>query len=177
VSWAPPPSYLPTLIGEGYEGSGASAANIKVMLGDRNGPVGAAWATALATPTAGHEPFIVVARPGLPVKPWTLFVNTVAIAGDDHGTLTVGAAHAGVAAGIIEAVGVGVLPPEPAESAVLIASVWVDPAASPVHQDVIFVNNRVATVAAVRSAMVGGPTLREVMSDTGGVWNAAYHPS
>jgi 5,6,7,8-tetrahydromethanopterin hydro-lyase len=36
------------LIGESYVGEGAEAAHIDTVLGDRNGPVGTAWSTALA---------------------------------------------------------------------------------------------------------------------------------
>ena len=63
------------LIGESYVGEGAEAAHINTVLGDRDGPVGTAWATALATPRPGHAAFVVILRPNLPVKPLTLFVN------------------------------------------------------------------------------------------------------
>src|SRR2546429_217727 len=83
------------LIGESYIGEGAEAAHVNTVLGERAGPVGVAWATALATPSAGHTPFVAVVIPGIPVKPMTLFVNKAPIAGDEHGTLTWGAAQAG----------------------------------------------------------------------------------
>ena len=38
------------LIGESYIGEGAEAAHVNTVLGERTGPVGVAWATALATP-------------------------------------------------------------------------------------------------------------------------------
>src|SRR6185369_1656736 len=63
------------LIGESYVGEGAEAAHINTVLGDRDGPVGTAWATALATPRPGHAAFVVILQPNLPVKPLTLFVN------------------------------------------------------------------------------------------------------
>ena len=54
-------SELPVmLIGESFIGEGAEAAHINVVLGTRAGPVGTAWATALATPSAGHTPFVAV---------------------------------------------------------------------------------------------------------------------
>ncbi len=90
------------LIGESFVGEGAEAAHINTVLGDRAGPVGTAWATALATPSAGHTPFVAVLEPGIPVKPLTLFVNKAAITGDVHGTLTWGAAQAGVAGGVAD---------------------------------------------------------------------------
>src|SRR5205823_172640 len=87
------------LIGESYIGQGAEAAHVNTILGERAGPVGVAWTTALATPSAGHTLFVAVVIPGLPVKPMTLFVNKAPIADDGHGTLTWGAAQAGVAGG------------------------------------------------------------------------------
>ena len=83
------------LIGESYVGEGAEAAHIDGVLGDRDGPVGAAWATALATPRAGHVAFVTVIQPNLPVKPLTLFVNKAPMADEQHGDLTWGAAEAG----------------------------------------------------------------------------------
>ena len=53
------------LIGESFIGEGAEAAHINTVLGDRDGAVGTAWATALATPRQGHTAFIAVLRPGL----------------------------------------------------------------------------------------------------------------
>src|SRR6185312_5045858 len=97
------------LIGESYIGEGAEAAHVNTVLGERAGPVGVAWATALATPSAGHTPFVAVVIPGIPVKPMTLFVNKAPIAGDEHGTLTWGAAQAGVAGGVADAVSEGIL--------------------------------------------------------------------
>ena len=75
-------------IGEGFIGEGVNAAHVNTVMGARNGPVGTAWATALATPRAGHVPFVAVAKPGVPILPFTLFVNKAAIENDIHGSLT-----------------------------------------------------------------------------------------
>jgi 5,6,7,8-tetrahydromethanopterin hydro-lyase len=176
MSSSQPPTYVPTLVGEGVEGSGSSAARVTAVLGDRNSPVGAAWITALASPSAGHAPFLVVARPGLPIKPLTLFVNSATIAGPDHASLTWGAAQAGVAAGVIAAVRDGQVPPQIAESGLLIVSVWVDPSASLAHQDAVCTNNRVATLAALTSLGSGGPGVDELLADDQPIWNAYYSP-
>ena len=63
----------------------------------RNGPAGQAFATALARPSAGHAPFVVIARPGVPTKPLTLYVNKAQIGSDFHGNATWGASQAGIA--------------------------------------------------------------------------------
>lgn len=145
-------------LGEGFAGSGPDAAHVNTVLGPKDGPAGTAWATALATPRAGHVPFVVVLRPNLPVKPMTLFVNKSAI--DDpttrHARLTWGAAQAGVAAGVADAVRDGVIPADAAETMVLIAAVWVDPAAA--EEETVYENNRAATRAALAAGATGRPT-------------------
>jgi 5,6,7,8-tetrahydromethanopterin hydro-lyase len=168
--------WSPIQIGEGFEGGGDSVAHVNTILGDRSGPVGAAWATALATPSQGHAPFLVVARPGLPVKPFTLFVNKSPLVSEDHANLTWGAAQAGIASGVVEAVRSGLISVDVAESAVIVAAVWVSPKAGPAHQDAIFINNEAAMLAAIRSGTAGRPTAYEVVSDTGGIWNPFFQP-
>ena len=140
-------------IGESFVGAGAEAAHVNTVLGPREGPTGTAWATALASPSAGHTPFVVVLRPSLPVKPLTLFVNKAAIAGDEHARLTWGAAQAGVAGGVADALADGVIAAERADEWVLIAAVWVSPDAR--DADAVYRNNRAATRAASTSSSVG----------------------
>jgi 5,6,7,8-tetrahydromethanopterin hydro-lyase len=142
---APLPQY-----GEGFAGEGADVAHVNTVLGRRDGPVGTAWATALASPSAGHVPFVVVARPNLPVVPFTLFVNKAAIAGDRHGMLTWGAAQAGVAAGVLDAA-----IEDPDGALCLIAAVWVAPDAF--DEEAVFINNRTATTSALAMGAAGGP--------------------
>jgi 5,6,7,8-tetrahydromethanopterin hydro-lyase len=160
------------LIGESFIGEGAEAAHINTVLGDRDGPVGTAWATALATPRPGHVPFIAVLRPGLPVKPMTLFVNKATIDGPGHGDLTWGAAQAGVAAGVADAVREGIVSAADAERHLLIAAVWVNPAAS--DADTVYANNRAATKAALGAGAAGMPQVGDVLSLTGPPANPFY---
>ena len=161
-------------VGEGFEGEGAEAAHVNLLVGDRSGPLGAACATALASPSAGHTPFLVVARPGLAVQPPTLFVNKAPIAGEDHARLTWGAAQTGVAAGIVDALGAGSIDPSATGSLLVIAAVWVDPAATvalAVHE-----NNRRATRDAAARAATGEPAVDDVLRSAGDIWNPFFTP-
>jgi 5,6,7,8-tetrahydromethanopterin hydro-lyase len=144
-------------IGEAFVGEGASAAHVNTVLGSRSGPVGTAWATALATPSAGHAPFVAVIQPGVPAKPLTLFVNKAAIASDSHASLTWGAAQAGVASGVADAVADGVIAPADVDELALIAAVWVDPAAR--DPEAVYRNNRAATRAALANGRANQPSL------------------
>jgi 5,6,7,8-tetrahydromethanopterin hydro-lyase len=160
------------LIGESYIGQGAEAAHVNTVLGERTGPVGVAWTTALATPSAGHAPFVAVVIPGIPVKPMTLFVNKAAIAGDEHGTLTWGAAQAGVAGGVADAVSEGIISEADADQSLIIAAVWVNPAAR--DADLVYANNRTATREALRAGVEGVPRVAEVLVASDRPFNPFY---
>lgn len=163
------------LIGESFIGDGAEAAHINTVLGHRAGPVGTAWATALATPSAGHAPFVAVLQPGVPVKPITLFVNKAAITSDVHGTLTWGAAQAGVACGVADALADGIIPAADVNELVLIAAVWVNPAAS--DAELVYANNRAATRAALQAGASGTPTVDQVMQARARPFNPFFEPA
>lgn len=153
-------------VGEGFAGTGDDGAHVNTILGTR-GLLGSAWAGALASPSEGHVPFVVVARPNVPVQPPTLFVNKATLAGAGHERLTWGAAQAGVAAGVARAVGDGTVSTTAIDDLLLIAAVWVAPGAGDAIQ--VFANNRDATHAALRMGAAGGPSIDEVAA-------AAEHP-
>ena len=163
------------LLGEGFAGDGPNAAHVNTMLGAKDGPVGAAWATALATPSAGHTPFIVVVKPNVPVKPMTLFVNkaTVDPTDDTHARLTWGAAQAGIAAGVTNALRKGVIRAEDVDDLLLVAAVWVNPAAD--KEDVVYANNAEATLTALTAARDNLPSVRTVL-DAGDPQNPYFTP-
>jgi 5,6,7,8-tetrahydromethanopterin hydro-lyase len=150
-------------LGEGFSGDGSNVAHINTMLGAKEGPVGHAWATALATPRAGHTPFVVVARPNMPVKPMTLFVNKATVDPDNarHARLTWGAAQAGVAAGVITALSKGVLEVGTVDDVVLVAAVWVNPDAD--DEEAVYANNSDATIAALTAGRDAQPDVRAVL--------------
>jgi 5,6,7,8-tetrahydromethanopterin hydro-lyase len=162
-------------IGESFVGEGAEAAHINAVLGRRDGPAGTAWATALASPSQGHTPFVVVLRPSLPVQPMTLFINKAAIAGDQHGTLTWGAAQAGVACGVADAVADGIISAGDVADLVIIAAVWVNPAAS--DAGLIFANNRAAMRNALRAGRDGIPSVEDVLAMRDRPENPYYQPA
>lgn len=139
-------------VGEGFAGDGADAAHVNIVIGHHSSPVGTAWTTALATPRQGHVPFVAVARPGVPLQPFTLFVNKAAVENDRHGTLTWGAAQAGLAAGVGLATRENLLPRDTSRHLV-IAAVWVNPLAD--DEEAVFGNNRSATLDAFRMAASG----------------------
>lgn len=163
-----------TQIGEAFVGSGAEAAHLNTVLGAKGGPVETAWATALATPRAGHAAFLTTLRPGVPAKPMTLFVNKATLQDGVHSTLTWGPAQAGVASGVMWAVADGIVDADLVDDLVLIAAVWVNPAA--VDEALVYDNNRQATRDALDAGAARTPTLAEALEYRDRTLNAYYLP-
>jgi 5,6,7,8-tetrahydromethanopterin hydro-lyase len=128
--------------------------------------------TALATPRVGHAPFVTVLAPNLPVKPLTLFVNKADIRAEEQGHLVWGAAQAGVAGGVADAVAAGAIPAAAVDDLLLIAAVWVDWAAT--DADAVYRNNREATTAALRAGATGSPAVADVLAARAHPQNAYY---
>jgi 5,6,7,8-tetrahydromethanopterin hydro-lyase len=143
---------------------------VNTVLGRKGGPVETAWATALATPRQGHIPFVTVLRPNMPVKPATLFVNKADIRGDRHAELTWGAAQAGVAQGVLEAVADGTIPAGEVDDLLLIAAVWVDWTAD--DEEAIYAGN----VEATRDALAAGAQWRPRIEDLLGLRGEPANP-
>ena len=167
-------SVLRTQFGESFVGGGPDAAHVNTVLGTLGGPVETAWVTALATPREGHAAFVVTVAPGTAVRPFTLFVNKAMIAGDRHASLTWGAAQAGVAAGVMEAVAEDTIAEEEVSELLLIAAVWVNPDAD--DEKAVFENNREATLGALRAGRAGAPAVKDALSARHAPSNAYYHP-
>lgn len=151
-----------TQIGEAFIGEGAEAAHLNTVLGAKGGPVETAWATSLATPTIGHARFVAVLQPGLPVKPVTLFVPKADVREGSHQRMTWGAAQAGVASGVADAVHEGIIDAATVDDLLLIAAVWVDWEAE--DAALVYVNNRRATTESLRAGSLSLPTTTDVLA-------------
>jgi 5,6,7,8-tetrahydromethanopterin hydro-lyase len=164
-----------TQFGESFVGQGVNAAHTNTVLGPLGGPVETAWTTALATPRAGHAAFVATVVPGVVVRPYTLFVNKATIEDDWHGRLTWGAAQAGLAAGVMDAVADGIITEEIAGATLLIAAVWVNPDAD--DEEAVFENNRRAAREALAAGRDGSPTVADALTARHGASNAFFNPT
>jgi 5,6,7,8-tetrahydromethanopterin hydro-lyase len=161
-----------TEFGECFAGQGVDAAHVNTVLGAVGGPVETAWVTALATPRAGHVPFVATVTPSVAVRPFTLFVNKATIESERHAELTWGAAQAGVAAGVMEAVAEATIAEAEAPALLLVAAVWVNPHAD--DQSLVFANNKAATLGALRAGRQGAPSVADAMAARHSPSNAYY---
>lgn len=159
-------------IGESFVGEGPHAAHLNTVLGAKGTPFESAWVTALATPRAGHVPFMVCLAPNVAAKPATVFVNKAPIENDTHAALTWGAAQAGVAGGIADAVSAGIVAEGEIDELLLIAAVWVNPAAD--DADAVYRHNRTATYEALVAGQRHQPSLQEVQAVAVAPHNAYY---
>lgn len=162
-------------IGESFIGDGVNAAHVNTVFGHREGPAGVAWATALATPSHGHVPFVTVLRPSLPVKPLTLFVTKAAPADDAHGLLIWGPAQAGIAAGVADALADGVISREQADSHVVIAAVWVNQGAD--DAEAVYANNRLSVRTALENGSLSLPAAEDVIAARDSPSNPFFTPA
>lgn len=169
--------FAPTaLIGESFVGEGPNAAHTNIVIGRKGGPIEGAWATALASPSAGYAPFMTVLRPNIPVKPPTLFVNKAEATGELHQLATWGSAQAGLAQGVADAVAAGIIPAADADDLLIIAAVWVNPAVDDLDES--FRNQRAAAYGAIAAAAAGRPNLDEVLDAArAGAANPFYAPT
>jgi 5,6,7,8-tetrahydromethanopterin hydro-lyase len=106
---------------------------------------------------------VVVLKPSLPVKPLTLFVTKAAPANDTHGTMIWGAAQAGVAGGVADAVAEGYIKKGDLDDSVIITAVWVNPGAD--DADAVYHNNREATRTALMNGAKNLPSIDEVLDN------------
>src|SRR3989304_2488751 len=111
--------------GESVVGDGKEVAHIDLMIGPKNGPVGAAFARRLAEQTAGHNGLLAVLAPNVPAKPSTVMFNKVTIKGATQAVQMFGPAQAAVAKAVVDSVSEGGIPKKDAEDLVLVVGVFI----------------------------------------------------
>ncbi len=149
------------LLGEALIGDGSEIAHVDLMIGNKEGPVGIAFANGMSQLSAGHTPVFAVIRPNLPVKPSTLIVPKVTIKNLDDASKIFGPAQTAVAKAIADAVEEGVIPKEDVEDLMIVASVFIHPEAKDYGK--IYRHNYGATKLALKRAMDGFPSIDDVI--------------
>jgi len=149
-------------IGEGLVGEGNEIAHIDLLIGDKDGPVGNAFANALARQSEGHTNLLAVITPNLAVKPATVLVTKVTIKGMKQAVQMFGPAQAAVAKAVADQVAAGVIPKSKAEDLVIVCGVFIHPAAA--DDKKIYQYNYEATKLAIACAMAGKPTADEMIA-------------
>lgn len=149
-------------IGEALSGDGNEVAHIDLLIGSKDGPVGVAFANALARQSEGHSNLLAVITPNLAVKPATVMVTKVTIKGAKQAVQMFGPAQAAVAKAVADSVESGVIPKDQCEALVMVCGVFIHWEAEDANK--IYEYNYQATKDAIRNAMSGKPTVDEMIA-------------
>jgi bifunctional enzyme Fae/Hps len=158
------------LIGEALVGQGNEVAHIDLLIGDKQGPVGEAFAAGMTNLSAGHTPLLAVIRPNLPPKPQTLIVPKVTIKNLEDVSKIFGPAQAAVAKAVADAVEEGIVPKDKIEDWVIICGVFIHPKATDSRR--IYHYNYSAVKLALKRAISKYPSLDKINFDK----DRAKHP-
>jgi bifunctional enzyme Fae/Hps len=158
------------LIGEALLGEGSEIAHVDLLIGDKDGPVGEAFANGLSTLSAGHTPLLAVIRPNLPSKPHTLLVPKVTVKNLEQAGKIFGPAQAAVAKAVADAVEEGTVPKNKIDDWVVVCSVFIHPEAKDYRR--IYQYNYGATKLALKRALANYPSWEKIAYDK----DRAKHP-
>ncbi|MBI1918464.1 MAG: formaldehyde-activating enzyme [Planctomycetes bacterium] len=112
-------------IGEALVGGGNEVAHIDLLIGSKDGPVGAAFANALANQSRGHSNLLAVLEPNLICKPAAVLITKVTIQGAGQAVQMFGPAQAAVAKAVADCVAEGIIPKSEAENLVIVCGVFI----------------------------------------------------
>ena len=139
------------LVGEALIGDGAEVAHIDLLMGDKEGPIGTAFAHAVSQLSTGHTPLLAVIRPNLLTKPVTLVIPKVTLKTMTQVNEMFGPVQAAVAKAVADCVEEGVFTDVDIENVVILASAFVHPDAMDYNK--IYRFNYGATKLAIHRAL------------------------
>jgi 5,6,7,8-tetrahydromethanopterin hydro-lyase len=157
-------------IGEALVGEGNEVAHIDLLIGSKDGPVGIAFASALADQKQGHSNLLAVLEPNLICKPATVLITKVTIKGAGQAVQMFGPAQKAVAKAVADSVASGVIPKAEAENLVIICGVFIHWEAK--DDAKIYQYNYEAAKLSIQRAIKGEPRIDEVLSKK----ETAKHP-
>ncbi len=157
-------------IGEALIGEGNEVAHIDLIIGEKDGPAGVAFANALAQQSAGHSNLLAVLEPNLAVKPSTVMITKVTIKGAKQAVQMFGPAQYAVAKAVADCVEAGTIPKDQADNLVIVCGVFI-------HWDAaddkkIYEYNYEATKLSIERAMKNEPSADEMVAKK----DSAKHP-
>ena len=149
-------------VGEALVGDGNEISHIDLLIGSKDGPVGVAFANALANQSAGHSNLLAVLAPNMAVKPATVMITKVTIKGAKQAVQMFGPAQFAVAKAVADSVADGVIPAEEAEDLCIVCGVFI-------HWDAaddkkIYDYNYEATKLAIANAMNSSPSAADMVA-------------
>ncbi len=147
-------------IGESLQGDGNEIAHIDLMIGSKDGPVGIAFASALANQKQGFSN-LLAGVPNTICKPATVMITKVTIKGANQAVQMFGPAQKAVGMAVLDSVAEGIIPRNEVENLVIVCGVFIHWDAK--DNDKIYDFNYKATKEAIKRAMRGEPKIDEVL--------------
>ena len=151
------------LVGEALVGDGAELAHIDLLLGDKEGPIGTAFANAISQLSVGHTPLLAVVRPNLLTKPVTLVIPKVTLKDMTQVNEMFGPVQAAVAKAVADSVEEGVFGDADIENLVILCSAFVHPDAKDYNK--IYRYNYGATKLSIARAMDKFPDKKTLLHE------------
>ena len=151
------------LIGEALVGDGPELAHVDLIVGDKTGPVGQAFANGLSQLSAGHTPLLAVIRPNLMTKPATLVIPKVTLKKGGQVREMFGPVQAAVAKAVADALEEGLFGDLDVDELVILASVYLDPDAADYNR--IYRYNYGATKLALTRALDRFPPTKTLLDE------------
>lgn len=148
-------------VGESLVGEGNEVAHIDLMIGDKNGPVGNAFANALADQKMGHSN-LLAGTPNMAVKPSTVMITKVTIKGARQAVQMFGPAQKAVANAVADCVKEGTIPKDQADNLCVVCGVFIHWEAA--DDSKIYQYNYEATKEAIERAMKNEPSIDDVLA-------------
>ena len=157
-------------VGESLVGDGNEVAHIDLLIGDKSGPVGVAFANALANQKMGHSNLLAMLTPNLAVKPSTVMITKVTIKGARQAVQMFGPAQKAVADAVADCVKAGAIPKDQCDNLCIVCGVFIHWKAE--DDKKIYEYNYAATKESIERAMKNEPSIDQLLSQR----DTAQHP-
>nr|WP_319376193.1 bifunctional 5,6,7,8-tetrahydromethanopterin hydro-lyase/3-hexulose-6-phosphate synthase [uncultured Methanoregula sp.] len=149
------------LVGEALIGDGAELAHIDLLMGNKEGPIGSAFANAVSQLSQGHTPLLAVVRPNLLTKPVTVVIPKVTLKDMSQVNEMFGPVQAAVAKAVADSVEENLFAGIDVEDTVILVSAFVHPDAKDYNR--IYRYNYGATKLALHRAIEKFPDTKTLV--------------
>ena len=151
-------------VGEALVAGGppGTAAEPEVVIGELDGPVGAAFATLMGDQVKGHTKVLAILNTDIMVRPATLMVSKVTVNNDRYTNILMGTVQGAIANGVLDAVRGGDIPKDSVNELGVIVSVWLNPGVASddaLDHKALFDIHREATAKAIHKAIHNEPSI------------------
>ena len=154
-------------VGESLVGDGNEVAHIDLILGPRGSAAETAFCHTLTSQREGVNGLLAVIGPNLQCKPNTVMFNKVTIKSAKQAVQMFGPAQRGVATAVADCVKDGTIPLDEADDIFVCVGVFIHWEASDDKKIQDF--NYEATKLAIKRAVAGEPTARQMLEQRGSV--------